>query len=68
MREPQPENLFRETPSARATRAARLERRLFDDLHYLFQVIRASPDEPVVGGGGDELEVVGELGDLRKID
>ena len=68
MREPQPENFFRKTLSARATIAVRLEWRLFDGIHYHSQIIRASYDEFVVCGGGNGLEVVGELGDLREVD
>ena len=48
--------------------ALRFEWRLLNDFHHRFLVARVMFNEFVIHGGGDELEVVRELGDPREMD
>jgi len=68
MHEPRPEHVFGKILSPGAITALRLEWRLLDELHYRFQVDGTLSDKSVIRGGGDVLEIVGELEDPWEMD
>ena len=68
MHEPRPEHVFGKILSPGAATALRLEWRLLDEFHHRFQVDGTLSDKSVIRGGGDVLEIVGELEDPWEMD